>query len=114
MPAEENRSRMQALDNRHWRALALLAVTLVLAMSTWFSASAVIPQLRDAWQLSPTTSAWLTIAVQIGFVCGAIMSSVLNYFDPRGRSDNRICRQARSISLSGGNLRSATGWACFR
>lgn len=33
-----------------WRALALLAVTLVLSITTWFSA--VIPQLRLQWDLS--------------------------------------------------------------
>lgn len=64
-----------------WRALALLAVTLVLSMSTWFSASAAIPQLREAWALSPSAAAWLTIAVQIGFVSGALVSSLLNLSD---------------------------------
>jgi MFS family permease len=64
-----------------WLALALMATTLVLSMSTWFSASAVLPQLREMWNLSPGTSAWLTIAVQIGFVCGAIVSSLLNLPD---------------------------------
>jgi MFS family permease len=64
-----------------WLALALMATTLVLSMSTWFSASAVLPQLRGMWNLSPGTSAWLTIAVQIGFVCGAIVSSLLNLPD---------------------------------
>jgi MFS family permease len=50
-------------------------------MSTWFSASAVIPQLRDLWNLSPGTSAWLTIAVQVGFVTGAVVSSLFNLAD---------------------------------
>jgi MFS family permease len=50
-------------------------------MSTWFSASAVIPQLRALWHLSPTTAAWLTIAVQLGFVAGAVVSSLLNLSD---------------------------------
>src|SRR5918999_1724953 len=63
------------------RALALLAVTPVLSMSTWFSASAVIPQLRAWWDLSDNTAAWLTIAVQLGFVCGALVSSILNLSD---------------------------------
>jgi MFS family permease len=58
-----------------------MATTLVLSMSTWFSASAVLPQLREMWNLSPGTSAWLTIAVQIGFVCGAIVSSLINLPD---------------------------------
>jgi MFS family permease len=58
-----------------------MAATLVLSMSTWFSASAVLPQLRDGWRLSTGVSAWLTIAVQLGFVCGAVVSSLLNLPD---------------------------------
>ena len=64
-----------------WLALVLLALTLVLGMSTWFSASAVIPQLRQVWDLNATASAWLTIAVQLGFVSGALVSSLLNLAD---------------------------------
>lgn len=30
-----------------WQILTLFALTLVLSMTTWFSASAVIPQLRQ-------------------------------------------------------------------
>ena len=63
------------------RALALLALALVLAMTTWFSATAVIPQLRADWGLTDTAAAWLTIAVQLGFVTGALVSSVLNVAD---------------------------------
>ncbi len=77
-PRAERRSRQQAA---RWYALALLALTLVLSMSTWFSASAVIPQLRAEWHLSNTAAAWLTIAVQLGFVCGALISSLLNLSD---------------------------------
>ncbi len=50
-------------------------------MSTWFSASAVIPQLRTEWELSSGAAAWLTIAVQLGFVAGALVSSVGNLSD---------------------------------
>jgi MFS family permease len=63
------------------RALVLLSVALVLGMSTWFSASAVVPQLQEAWALSPTSKAWLTIAVQLGFVAGALSSGSLNVSD---------------------------------
>jgi MFS family permease len=65
------------------RALALLAAALVLSMSTWFSASAALPQLREEWELGSTAGAWLTIAVQLGFVAGALLSSVLNVADVR-------------------------------
>jgi MFS family permease len=74
------------------RALTLLAVALVLSMSTWFSASAALPQLREEWQLGSTAGAWLTIAVQLGFVAGALLSSVLNLAD---------VRSARTVILVG-------------
>jgi MFS family permease len=64
-----------------WRALLLLAVALVMSMTTWFSASAVVPQLRGGWGLSDGAAAWLTIVVQLGFVCGALVSSLLNLSD---------------------------------
>lgn len=63
------------------RALTLLAVALLLGMTPWFSATAVIPQLREQWELSNSAAAWLTIAVQLGFVTGALFSSLLNLAD---------------------------------
>ncbi|MGI9556523.1 MAG: MFS transporter [Solirubrobacterales bacterium] len=62
-------------------ALTLLALALVLAMATWFSASAVIPQLRVQWDLTTGEAAWLTIAVQLGFVVGALGAAALNLSD---------------------------------
>ncbi len=64
-----------------WSALRRLALAMVLAMTTWFSASAVLPQLRAEWSLSSSQGAWLTIAVQLGFVVGAVASAVLNLAD---------------------------------
>jgi MFS family permease len=63
------------------RALAVLAAALVLAMTTWFSATAVVPQLRDEWSLGDNQAAWLTIAVQLGFVAGAVLSAALTLPD---------------------------------
>lgn len=63
------------------RALLLLAAALVLSMTTWFSASAVVPQLRAFLVLSESQIAWLTISVQIGFVIGAVVSSLFNVSD---------------------------------
>lgn len=68
------------VPGRAW-ALGVLALSLVLGMTTWFSASAVVPQLREDWGLGHTAAAWLTIAVQLGFVAGALVSSVLNLSD---------------------------------
>jgi MFS family permease len=50
-------------------------------MSTWFSAAAVLPQLRAEWDLTSGESAWLTIAVQLGFVFGAVGAALVNLSD---------------------------------
>jgi MFS family permease len=50
-------------------------------MTTWFSATAVVPQLREEWDLGNTAAAWLTIAVQVGFVAGALAGSALSVAD---------------------------------
>jgi len=63
------------------RQLRLLAVALVLSMSTWFSTAAVLGQLRTVWDLSSAQASWLTIVVQLGFVAGAVLSSVTNLAD---------------------------------
>ena len=63
------------------RALAALTLALLCGMSPWFSATAVIPQLRVEWELTGNAAAWLTIAVQLGFVAGALLSSVGNVAD---------------------------------
>jgi MFS family permease len=82
------------------RALALLALSLVLSMTTWFSASAVVPQLRADWDLGDTAAAWLTIAVQLGFVTGAVVSSVLNVADV---VSPRLVILAGSVGAAGAN-----------
>lgn len=64
-----------------WAALSILAIAMLLAMTTWFSASAVLPQLRSQWNLSTETSSLLTIAVQIGFIVGAVLSATLSLAD---------------------------------
>ncbi len=64
-----------------WRALVLLSLAELMGMSLWFSASAVVPALRSEWNLSPGAAGWLTIAVQLGFVCGTLLSAFLNLPD---------------------------------
>ncbi len=64
-----------------WRALALLSLAELLGMSLWFSASAVVPALKLEWNLSDSSVSWLTIAVQLGFVCGTLLSAFLNLPD---------------------------------
>jgi len=64
-----------------YRALLWLATAMFLAMTTWFTTAAVVPQLREAWQLEPSGTALLTIAVQLGFVVGAVGSAALGIAD---------------------------------
>ncbi len=58
------------------RALLIIAGGQLLALTLWFSASAVAPQLEEAWAISSGQSAWLTLTVQIGFVVGALVSAI--------------------------------------
>jgi MFS family permease len=64
-----------------WRMLALLSVAQLLGMSLWFAGSAVAPELQRLWQLDGAEVAWLTIAVQLGFVAGTAISAFLNLAD---------------------------------
>lgn len=64
-----------------WRNLGLLAVVELLAMTSWFSATAVVPQLTVEWQLGQGQVSWLTMSVQLGFVLGALASALLNLPD---------------------------------
>jgi MFS family permease len=57
--------------------LAVLAVAMVLGMAPWFSATAVAPALVAAWHATAATAAWLTMAVQLGFVVGTLTSALL-------------------------------------
>jgi len=66
---------------QRWRALTLLAIAELLAMSLWFSASAITPALRLEWGLGDAQVSWLIIAVQLGFVLGTLLSAFLNLPD---------------------------------
>jgi len=66
------------------RQLVVLAIALVLSMSTWFSTAAVAGPLSEAWQLSTSELAWLVITVQLGFVVGAIVITVVGVADRFG------------------------------
>jgi MFS family permease len=70
----------------------------LLAMSLWFSASAVAPALVAEWSMSETAAAWLTLAVQLGFVVGTLGSALTNLpdvFPPR-----RIAAAAAAIGAA--------------
>ena len=68
-------------EQRRWRALALLALAELLGMSLWFSGSAVVPALSRDWHLTESQVSWISIAVQLGFVAGTLISAVFNLSD---------------------------------
>jgi MFS family permease len=84
-----------------WRALVLLSLAELLGMSLWFSAAAVVPALRTEWNLSASMAGWLTIAVQLGFVCGTLLSAFLNL------PDVLSVRYLFAVSALGGALTNA-------
>jgi len=64
-----------------WRQLVLLSLAELLALSLWFSASAVLPALKLEWELGDGGGAALTIAVQAGFIVGTLASALANLPD---------------------------------
>lgn len=67
--------------NGRWRVLAGVCLGVVLSMTTWFSATAITPDLVRIFVLTAGSSSWLTNMVQLGFVVGALVSSVVSLPD---------------------------------
>ena len=61
--------------------LLLIAAGEVLGMTLWFSATAAAPSVAREFALDAATSAWLTMAVQAGFVAGTLLTAVTNAAD---------------------------------
>ncbi|ODA93798.1 MFS transporter [Mesorhizobium sp. SEMIA 3007] len=70
-----------AADSERWRVLSLLCLAVVLSLTTWFSATAILPELKQELALSSGAEAWLTNGVQVGFVIGALVASLVNLPD---------------------------------
>ncbi len=64
-----------------WRNLLLLALAELLGLTLWFSSSAVTPSIQRDWGLTDASTAWLVMAVQIGFVIGTLLSGLLTLPD---------------------------------
>ena len=63
------------------RQLVVLSLAELGALSLWFSASAVLPALTQEWMLGDGGRAGLTLAVQVGFILGTLVSAVGNLPD---------------------------------
>ncbi len=68
-------------DELAWRMLAILGLGEFLGMTLWFSATAVTPAIVADLHMGPAQAAWLTMAVQGGFVAGTLISALLNLAD---------------------------------
>ena len=86
-----------------WAQLAVLAATLLLALVPWFSAAAVAPVIAAEWRISRLETALLTVAVQLGFVVGALVIAF------SGAADVIPARRL----IAGGALLAATANAAF-
>ena len=64
-----------------WFALSIISICLVGAMSTWFSGTVILPELTLRSGLGESEKVWLTNAVQLGFVIGAIVLAFFNLSD---------------------------------
>lgn len=71
----------RAASTEQRKALGLISVSQFLALSLWFSATAVAGQLVEEWSLSSAGEAALTLSVQVGFVVGALGLAIMNVAD---------------------------------
>ncbi|HEX4687386.1 MAG TPA: MFS transporter, partial [Nocardioides sp.] len=72
---------MSQITREPRRELAVIAAAQVLALGTWFAASAAAPAIKAEWHLSGVEVPLLTTAVQVGFVVGALISAFVNLPD---------------------------------
>jgi MFS family permease len=68
-------------DSARWRQLGIVGLAELLALAPWFGASAVAPSLVTSWQLEGLDLPLLTVAVQLGFVAGALLLALTGAAD---------------------------------
>jgi MFS family permease len=71
---------MEMLKSK-WPSLAALCGAQVLALSLWFSATAIVPSLRQSVAIDDFSASLFTSAVQAGFVAGTLVSALLGLAD---------------------------------
>jgi MFS family permease len=81
-PIPNTATAQQPVDPRaKWRAIGLLTVCCVMALSVWFSSAAILPILKRQIGLSASWGALSTSAVALGFVAGTLVSAGLGLAD---------------------------------
>lgn len=68
-------------DSGRWRQLAIVGLAELLALAPWLGSSAVAPNLVAAWSLDRLDLPVLTVAVQLGFVLGALLLALTGAAD---------------------------------
>ncbi|RLA51217.1 MAG: MFS transporter [Gammaproteobacteria bacterium] len=63
------------------RSLVIISLCQVAAMAMWFSASAIVPALKEQIGLDPFRATLFTSTVQLGFVVGTLCSALLGLAD---------------------------------
>lgn len=91
------------MDSHRGRGLSLVVIVVceVLALSLWFSATAVVPALRQEADLSDLTASLFTSAVQGGFVAGTLALALSGVAD---RRDGRRVFCAGALTGAAANL----------
>lgn len=62
-------------------AVSMITVCQLMALALWFSATAVLPQLRAEFDLGAVQSSLFTSSVVLGFVLGTVTSAVFGLAD---------------------------------
>lgn len=83
------------------RHLAVLCLAVVLCLSVWFAGTAAVPALLAEGLVAPARAGWLTVAVQLGFVAGTLVSAILSLAD---RRDPRMLFLASALLASAATL----------
>lgn len=72
---------MPSLTRDQTRTLITIGCAELFVMTLWFSGTAISPHLTETLNLTPAETTWLTNAVQLGFVTGALLLSALTISD---------------------------------
>jgi len=69
--------------SRKWHSIILLVIAATMALSTWFSATAVMRQLVAEFNISQARVGFASSMVAMGFVTGTLLSAILGIADRR-------------------------------
>ena len=69
------------MKNNRWYALFWISIAQLFALSLWFSATVIIPDLKLIWTLSTFSEAFISASVPLGFIFGAFFSAYFGLAD---------------------------------